>query len=173
MTTAHINIGSNSGHRRRNISAAVRLLQHLLGPVTARSEAISSAPWGFHSTARFLNIGVNVATSLPPDRIVDILRQIEHTIDPGGKHRNPDGTYADRAIDLDLIALGPTVSTLPHATVPHPRLHLRPFVLIPLARLMPNWHHPLSGLTPAQMLRNLRNNDAPASVTQINNLAKP
>ena len=82
---------------------------------------------------------------------------MERSISPAA-HRHPDGSYADRMIDIDLIAAGSAVVDSPRLTLPHPRMHLRPFVLRPMDQLEPGWLHPLLGLTPAAMLRLLSGN---------------
>lgn len=137
--TAHINIGSNLGDRAANIRRAVLLAGEHIGPVTAQSTVIESPAWGYDSALPFLNQGINVETDLTPLQIVRKLKAIEQEIAPGGTHRSADGTYADRIIDLDLICLGQTVSTDPEATVPHPRMFERDFVLRPLAEILPDW----------------------------------
>ncbi len=86
---------------------------------------------------------------------------IEPSISPAS-HRKPDGSYADRIIDIDLIAYGDTAIDMTQTpsgnslTLPHPRMHLRKFVLLPMLRLAPEWTHPVTGLTPADMLQKLK-----------------
>lgn len=155
--TAHINIGTNAGHRAANIDRAVHLLECELGQVTARSRTIESDPWGFNSDTPFLNAGVNVETELGAKEIVSILKRIQETIAPGETHRNERGEYVDRVIDLDLICLGDKVETAEEATVPHPRAHMRGFVLTPLSEILPQWRHPLLGKNAEEMLAELNN----------------
>ncbi|WP_295729438.1 2-amino-4-hydroxy-6-hydroxymethyldihydropteridine diphosphokinase [uncultured Muribaculum sp.] len=153
----YINIGSNQGDRRANIARAVALIADRLDTTPLVSDAVESEPWGYSSDAAYLNVGLLVHVDMSPAILLDTLLDIQHAISPA-PHRKPDGTYADRIIDIDLIACGQTVADdiLTPAgnrlTLPHPRMHLRPFVLIPMLRLSPQWRHPLSGLTPAGML---------------------
>lgn len=156
MSLAHINIGTNLGHRTENILRAVCLVSERIGEVTGKSQPVESDAWGYSSAGRYLNLGINVATTLSAPEIIGNLKQIEQIIDPKGRHRTPDGGYADRVIDLDLISLGGEVWELPEATVPHPRMHLREFVLLPMAEILPQWRHPLLGLTPGEILADLR-----------------
>lgn len=111
-----------------------------------------------------MNVGINVETSLPSADLVAALLEIERDIAPGASHRTPSGEYADRAIDLDLICMGNEMSALAEATVPHPLMHLREFVLVPLAEILPDWRHPQSQLTAAEMLHALHNKTAPLYV---------
>lgn len=156
MPTAYINIGSNQGDRSAAISRAVALIADAFPDSDLRtSEVVESAPWGFESDHPFLNIGAAFFTDISPDRLLTILQEIERQISDE-PHRAPDGTYCDRPIDIDLIAFGSYVSDKPDLILPHPRMHLREFVLIPMIQLAPEWRHPISGLTPGQMLQSLR-----------------
>lgn len=161
MSTAHINIGSNLGHRAALIDRAVSLLSERVGEVLAVSEPVESAPWGYCSPNPFLNRGVNVRTSLDACALLGRLHEIEREIAPGSAHRTADGAYADRSIDLDLICLDSEVVDTGGVTVPHPRMHLREFVLVPMARIWPDWEHPQLHLTPQKMIDALRNNPTP------------
>lgn len=74
-------------------------------------------------------------TDIDPFALLDITQAVEREIGRGAPHRHPDGSYCDRPIDIDIIAMeGVTLST-PRLTLPHPRAHLRPFVLIPMHEL--------------------------------------
>ena len=160
MPTAYINIGSNQGDRRANIARAVALIADTLNVKPQLSSAIESEPWGYNSDSPYLNIGLVFDTRLSPEALLDALISIERYISPAS-HRMPDGIFADRLIDIDLIAYGDTAidMTLTPAgnslTLPHPRMHLREFVLLPMLRLAPEWTHPVTGLTPADMLHQL------------------
>lgn len=158
MKLAHVNIGTNLGDRAELIGRAVGLLGEEVGRVCAVSTPVESEAWGYESPNRYLNVGVNVATELDAELLVGRLQTIERSIDPAGVHRDAAGGYADRMIDLDLICLdGETVDS-PTATVPHPRMHLRPFVLAPMAEILPQWRHPRQGLTAAELLAKTCNN---------------
>lgn len=153
MNTAHINIGSNLGNRADNISRAVALLAATAGDITAQSSLHSSQPHGFDSANEFINCGINILTPLSPHDLMAKLKEIEHTIAPGESHRTPQGQYADRTIDLDIIAIGSVAISDDTLQVPHPRMHTRRFVLRPLAQIWPQWRHPLSHLTAEEMLQ--------------------
>lgn len=149
------NIGSNLGNPRLNISRAVRAIGETFGDFEI-SHAVESDPWGFDSTHSFVNVGIAFHSELPPLSILTELQKIEKAISPAS-HRNPDGSYADRMIDIDLIAIDTLVIDTSQLTVPHPRLAMRRFVLEPLAELAPGWRHPLTGLYPFEMLSELDN----------------
>ncbi|MDE7411194.1 MAG: 2-amino-4-hydroxy-6-hydroxymethyldihydropteridine diphosphokinase [Paramuribaculum sp.] len=153
MAKAYINIGSNIGDRLHYIDAAVAAIEARMLVTAHRSAVIYSSPWGYDSPNDFANIGITIHTSLSPETLLRELLDIEHTIGSGAPHRNPDGTYCDRPVDIDLIAVDNITLHTPHLTLPHPRMHLRPFVLIPMTHLWADWHHPRTNLTPAQSLR--------------------
>lgn len=129
------------------IRRAVSLLDPMVGKVTAVSTPVESDAWGYRSPHSFINVGVNVDTSLTPEEIVERLQKIEQTIAPGETHRTEQGIYADRTIDLDLICLGDTINLNPAARIPHPRMLQRSFVTDPLAEILPDWTHPEVGQT--------------------------
>lgn len=131
MPRAYINIGSNIGDRRANIARAVTAVSAL--PVTGIivSPLFTSEPWGYSSPNDYLNQGISFVTELPPARLLDRLLAIERTISDAS-HRTPDGSYADRIIDIDLIAMDGVRLNTPTLTLPHPRASRRPFVMLPL-----------------------------------------
>lgn len=145
-----LNIGSNRGDRRRNLSRAVAAIEKEFGYFEL-SHVVESEPWGFDSPNRFLNVGMMVISELEPLEILHKLQAIERSISPDA-HRNADGTYADREIDIDIIAIDEMTIDTPELTVPHPRMAERAFVLEPMAELAPFWRHPISGLTPGNMI---------------------
>lgn len=154
IRTAYLNLGSNIGDRLFNLESAVAAIEARIGAQVRRSPVIESEPWGFGSANAFANIGLAFPTSLPPAALLDLLLGIQSGIDPA-PHRDASGAYIDRRIDIDLIAVDDLVISSPHLVLPHPRMHLREFVLRPMLCLAPGWRHPILGLTPAQMLSRL------------------
>lgn len=158
MAIAHINIGSNLGNRQANMARAVAGIVSL-SPLPHRiSTILESEPWGFETPNKFLNVGISIDTSLSPTELFGRLQAIEQSISDVS-HRTPSGSYADRLIDIDLICIDDLIISTPQLILPHPRMHLRDFVLKPLNELSPHWIHPILNLTPAQMLANLNNLD--------------
>ena len=118
MSTAHISIGSNLGDRAALIERAVAAISARFA-VTAVSRPVESEPWGYSSPHPFINVGVNIeiGPGMTPETLLDILLEIQNSIDSSA-HRNTDGSYADRAIDIDIIAMGDQIRRSP---VPSPR----------------------------------------------------
>lgn len=148
MPSVYLNIGSNKGDRHANIERAVALVAHhpVLGQaMIRRSPWQYSEPWGYASTAEFVNLGVALdfdSPTLPaaPEDILDALLEIELTVAPDSPHRNPDGSYRDRVVDIDIIAIDGVRMDTPRLTLPHPRAEARAFVMRPMAFLCPGWH---------------------------------
>lgn len=161
MFKIHLNIGSNQGCRRENIERAAALVEHIAQVTSSlRSEIVESEPWGFESPNRFLNMGMLVESSLHPSELFPQLVAIQNSISPQS-HRNADGTYADRQVDIDVIAAAEketgraVVLAEGELILPHPQMHLRDFVLLPLLQLEPGWVHPLTGIDGQQLLINV------------------
>lgn len=95
-----------------------------------------------------------IESELPPEEILHKLQVIEKSIS-AGTHRTSTGDYLDREIDIDIVAIDREIIDLPNLKVPHPRMEERKFVLEPLHELAPGWRHPVSCLTPVEMLLKL------------------
>lgn len=142
MIKVHINIGSNSGHREALLEQAVAAISVTLPGRVRVSDVIESEPWGFESEHRFLNVGVMVVMESDDSRgreeraleIFERLMEIQRSIDPS-PHRDSEGNYIDRRIDIDLIKIDDWVVDTPVLILPHPRMHLREFVMKPMRQL--------------------------------------
>lgn len=153
----HLNIGSNIGHRHSVLERAVAALSELLPGRVEVSEPVETPPWGYESANMYLNIGVMIDTvaDLPLQELSDRVFGVQNRISRS-PHRDAAGGYCDRVIDIDIIAVDNLVVDTPGLRLPHPRMHLREFVLRPLAALDPSWRHPLLNKTAGQMLLQLK-----------------
>lgn len=150
----YLNIGSNMGDRRDNLYRAVVALTAGTGGSVA-SHVVESEPWGFESDHRFLNIGLWLCSDCAPHVMLERIHNIEHRLGSMA-HRDEHGAYVDRLVDIDIMAIGDLVIDSPALQVPHPHLAERDFFLRPMMQLAPNWCHPITGLTAAEMLQALR-----------------
>ena len=127
-------IGTNLGNREANLNEALRLLDEQVGEQLSCSSIYRSAPVGFVSENEFANIVVAYRTNHSPEELLHITQHIEREM--GRTQKSIDGLYHDRVIDIDLLqAIRDTehlVIDSPHLTIPHPRMHEREFVLVPL-----------------------------------------
>lgn len=155
MMNVFLSIGSNLGDRRRNLSKAVAAIEKEFGYFEL-SHVVESEPWGYDSPNSYLNIGMMILTELPPSEVLHRLQDIERKLNPE-PHRNADGTYSDRYIDIDIIAIDSMIIDTPELKVPHPRMAERRFVLEPLAEIAPFWQHPVLGKTALQLHLQLQN----------------
>jgi 2-amino-4-hydroxy-6-hydroxymethyldihydropteridine diphosphokinase len=154
MSYVIINMGSNLGNKRLNLSRAMRRVAQVFGDFEL-SHAVESKPWGYESANPYLNVCMMFQSDLDPEAVLKQLRDIEHEISPAS-HRNDDGSYADRIIDIDIVAIDDLVYSSPTLEVPHPRLAQRRFFLEPLAEIAPGWRHPVTHLSAHDMLRDFK-----------------
>lgn len=138
MRRVYVNIGSNLGDRMAYISRAVTLISQLAesGSMLV-SEPFESEPWGFESANSFINVGVSFLSASTPVELLKELLHIQATISPLS-HRTEAGGYADRLIDIDLIAIEGVRMDTQELTLPHPRAQLRDFVMKPLIETLPH-----------------------------------
>ena len=138
LVTAYVGLGSNLGDRSRNLQGAIDRLGKV-GIITAVSSIYQTKPWmvdGYQP--RYLNQVVGVNTILDPLQVVIELLAIESSLGRVREEKN-----ASRTLDLDLLLHGDIVLEASGVTVPHPRLHERAFVLVPLAEIAADVVHPI------------------------------
>jgi 2-amino-4-hydroxy-6-hydroxymethyldihydropteridine diphosphokinase len=136
MAVAFIGLGANLGDRRRSIGAGVAALESTPGITVLRVSTLrETEPVGVVDQPRFLNGVVSIETRLPPRELLARLLEIEAAL---GRSRDTETRYGPRVIDLDILLYDDVVLDEPGLTIPHPRLHERPFALEPLAELDPD-----------------------------------
>ena len=150
-----LSIGTNIGDREQNIKNAIVALGEI-GKVTAISPIYTSEPWGFESENGFYNIALILESELLP---LDLLRETQRIEKELGRTAKTTTEYADRVIDIDIIdydnqIIDYRVQSADYSsllTLPHPLMHLRNFVLYPLADIAPEWVHPILKLTTLEL----------------------
>lgn len=133
MSVVYVNIGSNLGERKKFIQSAIDEIGENFG-FHCISEFVESEPWGFNSTNSFLNVGVAFKSKLHPEEILNKLQAIEKKISIGN-HRDCQGNYIDREVDIDIMAIDDIQYHSSRLQVPHPHLKDREFFLKPLEEL--------------------------------------
>ena len=141
MNTAYVALGANLGDPRATVLAAFAALANLPESRVARCSSLyRTAPVGILDQPEFVNAVAVLETSLTADVLLDALLDIEARFWRIRRERN-----GPRTLDLDLLLYDDIELDLPHLTLPHPRLHLRAFVLLPLAEVAPDLAIPRRG----------------------------
>lgn len=138
----YIGLGTNVGDRLSNLRSAIDAV-NMVDEVVAQSSICETEPWGVDEPQReYLNAVIVIETTLEPVELLDRLLRIERELGRGPHTKN-----APRVIDLDILFFGSRVvhDSENDLDIPHPRLHERAFVLIPLAELAPDLAHPVLG----------------------------
>ena len=174
-TVALIALGANQpseqGTPRDTLEAALSLLDARRISVEKTSRWMTSPAWPAGSGPDYVNGTARITTVLSPKSLMDVLHKVETML---GRQRDGD-RWAARPCDLDIIACGsmvsPDLATWRHfeaappetprdtLIVPHPQMHRRAFVLMPLADIEPTWRHPVFGQTVTEMLADLPKED--------------
>jgi 2-amino-4-hydroxy-6-hydroxymethyldihydropteridine diphosphokinase len=152
--TAFVALGSNLGDSPKNLLRAMDRLQMLSEQTPLRSSLWQSAPVDCPpGSPNFVNavVGLIPRVGETPESLLAKLQNLEHEFG-----RTPKKILNEpRPLDLDLIAFGNEIRATPQLTLPHPRAHLRQFVLQPLAEIAPDLVLPGQGRTVAELLRQL------------------
>ena len=142
----YLGLGSNLGNRLNNLKAAVNNLTPQLN-VLAKSPIYETPPIGYTEQPPFLNQVLKALTYEDPEPLLGHLKRLEIALG-----RQPGIPNGPRLIDLDILFYDDLVQKTPSLTIPHPRLHERGFVLVPLNDLAPDLVHPLLNLTIHELL---------------------
>ena len=136
--TAYISIGSNLGDRAGNLLLAVRGLMEASFTVTKLSGIYETEPVEIESDTNFLNMVAELrCESITPSQMMARMLRIEYLLG-----RKDKSLKKPRTIDLDLLFYNDEQTESEFLTLPHPRLHLRNFVLVPMCEIAPTWVHP-------------------------------
>ncbi|MDQ3473509.1 MAG: 2-amino-4-hydroxy-6-hydroxymethyldihydropteridine diphosphokinase [Acidobacteriota bacterium] len=153
---AYVSLGSNLGDRAGNLLLGIRGMMEAGLPVTRLSSIYESEPVETFAQPYFLNMVVELGGDLPePNQLMARLLRVEYLL---GRARAV--ARGPRVIDLDLLLCADHTSDTELLTLPHPRMHLRRFVLQPLAELAPSLVHPTLQQTIATLLEDLDDQSA-------------
>ena len=133
----YLGLGSNLGDGRKNLERAIRLIDDRVGQVTRQSSFIETEPWGFESPNKFTNAVILCETTKTPREVLLLTQQIERDmgrrkVNGAGLMVNGQRQYADRIVDIDILLYDDLTIDEPDLKIPHPLMHERDFVMIPL-----------------------------------------
>ena len=156
MRKIYLSIGSNKGNRYSFIKEALRLIRKDIGKVILMSKIYETKSWGFQSDD-FLNICIMIKSELLPAELLNKLKNIEDRI---GRIRNSTKILA-REIDIDILFYSDKIVDDVDLIIPHPRLHLRNFVLYPLNDIASDFIHPILLKPINELLEECEDDDSP------------
>jgi 2-amino-4-hydroxy-6-hydroxymethyldihydropteridine diphosphokinase len=155
-----LGLGSNMGDRTDNIRRATELITKNIGKVVKKSHHYETQPWGKTDQDRFINQVLMVNTTLDPRQLLETVARIEREIG-----REPSEKWGPRILDLDILFYGRRIIRDKGLEIPHPELHKRAFVLVPLMEIAPEWEHPVLKKAVDELYMQC---DDPSEVVQLN-----
>ena len=129
----YLGLGTNLGDKVQNLKDAISRISDAVGRILRQSSFIETEPWGFESSNRFLNAVVLCETEKTPREVLLLTQQIER--DMGRKQKSVSVGYVDRPIDIDILLYDDLTVDESDLKIPHPLMHERDFVMIPLQEI--------------------------------------
>jgi 2-amino-4-hydroxy-6-hydroxymethyldihydropteridine diphosphokinase len=161
----YLSLGTNQGNKLENLQNAINLIADKVGAVLSISSVYKTASWGFDSND-FYNICIKVTTYHPPEKLMQILLNIESDL---GRERKNAAGYADRNIDIDMLLFDDEIIFSKTLIVPHSKMLARKFVMVPLAEIAGSIIHPIEKQKIAICLQNCSDN---SDITLVNEKLK-
>jgi len=142
MGTVYLLLGGDTGDRKRYLQSALERIEVEIGKVIRKSSIYETDPWGFQASTSFLNQVLMVQTELTPRETLIRIKKIEKQL---GRTKTTD-QYESRVIDIDILTFDNLLMKDKGLVIPHPRMHLRKFTLVPLAEIAGSLKHPVFNL---------------------------
>lgn len=152
MITAYLSLGSNLGDREKYLESAIKEINQLpYVNLLSTSQVYETEPEsGNEEEPHYLNQCCAVETALPPEELFYLILEIEKKLG-----RSTKGDRQPRTIDIDIVLYGNEVVLNDDLTIPHPLMHERMFIMMPLADIAPDVVHPILGKTITELLEDL------------------
>ncbi len=151
MAVIYLGIGSNLGNREDNCLKAVRALAEKGITVKKVSTLYETEPWGIREQPDFINLALEAETDLSPEKLLKVIREIEE-----GMGRTETYKWGPRIIDIDILLYDDLIYDSPDLRIPHPLMHERGFVLLPLSEIAPGKVHPVLKKTISELKQSLQ-----------------
>ena len=154
--TAYLSIGSNLGDKAKNLRDALEILQrHEHIDLLAVSPFYRTEPQNYRDQDWFVNAALKIVSDLSPENLLTELKLIENNLDKRGKAFR----FGPRIIDLDIIYYNDLVYKSSELEIPHPRMHERCFVLVPLCDIASEQIHPIFKIRSDELLKKLESQE--------------
>ncbi len=150
MNEVYLCLGGNLGNCLANLNRASELIADKGGRIVHQSSVYQSQAWGMDKAPDFFNKAIKVETKLTAKDLIIILLEIEKIL---GRERTEVAGYQSRIMDIDILFFNNEVIKTDVLEIPHPRLHLRNFVLLPLEEIASNFIHPILKKTITELVK--------------------
>ena len=152
MHKIYLGIGGNIGNKQNNFKDVYQIIEKELGKIKISSSIYEAPPWGFQSNDTFWNSVIEIETLNSPEELLSKI----HLIEEKYERKRGNERYSSREMDIDILYYDDIFIETEMLIIPHPRIHQRKFVLVPLNEIAPDFKHPLLRLTTIEMLENCR-----------------
>jgi len=159
MSKVYLSIGSNKGNRSVLINKAIDEIEKKVGIIISRSSIYQSKSWGFDSND-FYNLCLLIDTDIMPKSLLINLKKIEKSMG----REDVDGSYSDRLIDIDILFYDNITTDLEDLKIPHPKIEIRKFVLVPMLEIADDYVHPILNKTIKELYNDCSDQDIPLKI---------
>jgi deoxyguanosine kinase len=159
MSKVYLSIGSNKGNRSVLINKAIDEIEKKVGIIISRSSIYQSKSWGFDSND-FYNLCLLIDTDIIPKSLLINLKKIEKSMG----REDVDGSYSDRLIDIDILFYDNITTDSEDLKIPHPKIEIRKFVLVPMLEIADDYVHPILNKTIKELYNDCSDQDIPLKI---------
>ena len=159
MSKVYLSIGSNKGNRSVLINKAIDEIEKKVGIIISRSSIYQSKSWGFDSND-FYNLCLLIDTDIMPKSLLINLKKIEKSMG----REDIDGSYYDRFIDIDILFYDNIITDSEDLKIPHPKIEIRKFVLVPMLEIADDYVHPILNKTIKELYNDCSDQDIPLKI---------
>ncbi len=159
MSKVYLSIGSNKGNRSVLINKAIDEIEKKVGIIISRSSIYQSKSWGFDSND-FYNLCLLIDTDIIPKSLLINLKKIEKSMG----REDVDGSYSDRLIDIDILFYDNIITDSEDLKIPHPKIEIRKFVLVPMLEIADDYVHPILNKTIKELYNDCSDQDIPLKI---------